>query len=60
MAKKGYAPYTIPSEQLGGKVKFELHHVVFLRNNGELYNVDNLQVVTPKEHDALHKNNTGE
>ncbi|UZE00845.1 S-type pyocin domain-containing protein [Pseudomonas mediterranea] len=53
--KKGYAPYAIPSEQVGGKVKFELHHVIFLKNNGALYDIDNIRVVTPKQHTALHK-----
>ncbi|HCB1572257.1 TPA: S-type pyocin domain-containing protein [Klebsiella quasipneumoniae] len=60
MKNNGYAPYAIPSEQVGGKVKFELHHVVFLKNNGELYGIDNLRVVTPKEHDALHSQKAGE
>lgn len=53
--KKGYAPYAVPSEQVGGKVKFELHHVTFLKNNGALYDIDNIRVVTPKQHTALHK-----
>lgn len=53
--RRGYAPYAIPSEQVGDKVKFELHHVIFLKNNGALYDIDNIRVVTPKEHTALHK-----
>lgn len=60
MAQKGYAPYAIPSEQVGGKVKYELHHVVYLRNDGELYGIDNLRVVTPKQHGAIHKLSLGE
>ncbi|KPY17035.1 MULTISPECIES: S-type pyocin domain-containing protein [Pseudomonas syringae group] len=60
MKNNGYAPYAIPSEQVGGKVKFEIHHVVFLKNNGEIYGIDNLRVVTPKEHDALHSQKAGE
>ena len=60
MAQKGYAPYAIPSEQVGGKVKYELHHVVYLRNDGELYGIDNLRVVTPKQHGAIHKLSFGE
>lgn len=58
--RKGYAPYSIPSEHVGEKAKFEIHHVIFLKNNGELYDIDNLRVVTPKEHAALHKKNSGE
>ncbi|WP_256350281.1 S-type pyocin domain-containing protein [Pseudomonas sp. P7759] len=60
MRKNGYAPYAIPSEQVGEKSKYELHHVIFLKNDGELYDIDNLRVVTPKEHDALHKFKQGE
>lgn len=55
MKKNGYAPYAIPSEQVGEKSKYELHHVIFLKNDGALYDIDNLRVVTPKEHDTLHK-----
>lgn len=60
MKKNGYAPYAIPSEQVGEKSKYELHHVIFLKDDGALYDIDNLRVVTPKEHDALHKFKQGE
>ncbi len=60
MKKFGYAPYVVPDEQVGEKKKFELHHVTFLRYGGGLYDIDNLRVVTPKEHNALHKLNAGE
>ncbi|WP_419178815.1 hypothetical protein [Pseudomonas brassicacearum] len=36
-------------------MKFELHHVTFLKNNGALYDIDSIRVVTPKQHTALHK-----
>ncbi len=54
MKVKGYSPYTAPSEQVGGQMKFELHHVVFLKDDGEIYDIDNIRVVTPKEHGELH------
>jgi uncharacterized protein YaiI (UPF0178 family) len=42
------------------KTTFELHHVVFLRGNGKLYDMNNLHVVTPKKHTNLHSQRTGE
>lgn len=60
MKKNGYAPYATPSEQVGEKSKYELHHVIFLKDDGALYDMDNLRVVTPREHDALHKFKQGE
>ena len=35
-------------------MKFEIHHVVFLKDDGGVYDIDNLRIVTPKEHGALH------
>ncbi|MGP5450713.1 S-type pyocin domain-containing protein [Pseudomonas helleri] len=55
MKLKGYSPYAAPSEQVGGQMKFEIHHVVFLKNDGGVFDVDNMRVVTPKEHVELHK-----
>jgi len=55
MKLKGYSPYAAPSEQVGGQMKFEIHHVIFLKNDGGVFDVDNMRVVTPKEHVELHK-----
>lgn len=36
--KRGYAPYP-PTEQVGGREKFELHHIKFIRDDGAVYDI---------------------
>lgn len=52
--KNGYSPYPTPSEQAGGRKVYELHHVEHLAKGGELYDIDNLRVTTPKRHIQIH------
>lgn len=54
--KKGNAPFPPPSEQVGGRQRFELHHIEPLGKGGDVYNVDNLKIMTPKAHIKVHKN----
>ncbi|CAI0933793.1 Colicin-D [Serratia rubidaea] len=51
----GKAPATRDKEQVGGRVKYELHHMKPIKNNGEVYNVDNISVTTPKRHIEIHR-----
>ncbi|WP_238282093.1 HNH endonuclease [Yersinia wautersii] len=55
--KRGYAPYPIPTQQVGRKVKFELHHVKFIRDDGAVYGIENIRVMTPKRHIDIHSKN---
>lgn len=52
----GLAAYPIPSEQVGGRTTFELHHVEQIQHGGEVFNVDNIRVTTPRLHIGIHKN----
>lgn len=52
---KGNSPFPIPSEQVGGRIRFELHHVKQIKYNGAVYDVDNIRVMTPKRHIEIHK-----
>ncbi|PKA71380.1 S-type pyocin [Pseudomonas baetica] len=52
---RGRAPVAIRPEQVGERVKFEIHHIEYIKNGGEVYNVDNLAVMTPKLHIQVHK-----
>ncbi len=52
---EGKAPYTTKSEQAGDSVKFELHHKIFISEGGEVFDIDNIYVVTPKRHKEIHK-----
>ncbi|OVZ85062.1 HNH endonuclease signature motif containing protein [Yersinia intermedia] len=58
--KRGYAPYPIPTEQVGGREKFELHHIKFIRDDGAVYDIENIRVMTPKRHVNIHSKNGGE
>ncbi|PCE69340.1 S-type pyocin domain-containing protein [Salinivibrio sp. YCSC6] len=53
--KNGRAPFCRKRERVGGRVKYEIHHVDEIQHGGEVYNVDNLKVVSPKTHIEIHK-----
>ena len=58
--KKGYSPYAPRREQVGSREKFEIHHIKPIRGGGEVYDIDNLAVTTPKAHISIHSKNNGE
>ena len=54
--KNGRAPFA-PKDghSASGKVrKFEIHHVKEIQYGGAVYDVDNLRIVTPKQHKNIH------
>jgi hypothetical protein len=53
--KKGKAPIVRFGDTAGARVKYELHHKVGLAEGGDLYNADNINIVTPKAHVEIHK-----
>ena len=50
--RKGNAPAVPDSEKVGGKIKFELDHIDPIAKGGSVYDVDNIQIMTPKAHIA--------
>ncbi|QMV14675.1 S-type pyocin domain-containing protein [Vibrio spartinae] len=52
--KKGTAPFAIPSEQYGEIKRIQLHHVEEIQYGGAVYDIDNLRLVTPKNHNRIH------
>ncbi|ADU71345.1 S-type Pyocin domain protein (plasmid) [Pantoea sp. At-9b] len=52
--KKGLAPRVRELEQAGKRHSTELHHVDLISDGGEVYNIDNIHVVTPKQHVEIH------
>lgn len=60
LMKKGYSLFAPQSEQVGGRQKFEIHHLHPISEGGEVYNVDNMVIMTPKAHIAAHSKNDGE
>ncbi|MBJ7374145.1 MAG: S-type pyocin domain-containing protein [Pseudomonas sp.] len=53
--KKGKAPIVRMNDSAGARVKYELHHKVGLAEGRDLYNADNINIVTPKAHVEIHK-----
>ncbi|OOE79762.1 hypothetical protein BZG73_15050 [Salinivibrio siamensis] len=55
LLKRGRAPFSTPGEHIGGRQRYEIHHIEEIKHGGEVYNVDNLSVMTPKRHIDIHK-----
>lgn len=53
--RNGAAPYTDLNDNVGGREKYEIHHKQRIADEGAVYDVDNLTVLTPKAHIELHK-----
>ncbi|MDE1186590.1 MAG: S-type pyocin domain-containing protein [Pantoea sp.] len=54
--RKGSAPRVSMKEGVGGRRSFELHHTELISLGGEVYNVENIKVMTPKHHINTHSN----
>ncbi len=54
---EGYAPFAPQAFQIGdytaGQV-YGLHHIEFIENGGSVYDLSNLQIVSPKVHYDIH------
>ncbi|WP_431081384.1 S-type pyocin domain-containing protein [Pseudomonas thivervalensis] len=53
--RNGQSPYSIRKNQVGGRKVFELHHEIEVSKGGDVYNVDNIRVLTPKRHIQHHR-----
>ncbi|WP_336595926.1 hypothetical protein [Photobacterium phosphoreum] len=53
--KDGKAPRARFKDTVGGRRSFELHHMEEIQYGGEVYNIDNLRVNTPRNHIDIHK-----
>ncbi|EHM7064882.1 HNH endonuclease [Salmonella enterica] len=53
--KLGRAPTVRFKDSVGKRVKYEIHHRDEVAKGGDVYNVDNLNVVTPKRHIEIHR-----
>jgi len=52
--KQRLAPVAHPLEQVGRRKKYEIHHIEFISEGGDVYDMDNLRLMTPKSHISLH------
>lgn len=53
--KRGKAPYPKKSDQVGGRDKYEIHHIEEVGKGGAVYEIDNMVIMTPKQHIKHHK-----
>ena len=54
--REGKAPKARYRDRVGKRGSFELHHTDEVAKGGKVYDVDNLNVVTPKHHIDVHRN----
>ena len=54
--QEGKAPRARDGDMVGKRQTHDIHHVEQFSEGGEVYNVDNLRVNTPKNHIDVHKN----
>lgn len=50
---KGNAPMAAKSQRMGGKSRYELHHMTPIHQGGAVYELNNIIVVTPKFHEEI-------
>lgn len=55
MMERGRAPVARETEQVGRRIKLELHHKILISEGGGVYAVDNIGMMTPKNHIETHK-----
>jgi len=57
--RDGLSPSVRPSEQVGRRQKLEIHHAKPISEGGAVYDIDNLRLLTPKQHIEAHSNKGG-
>lgn len=53
----GKAPKTPKDGVVGKRSSFEIHHDKLISRGGEVYDMGNLRVTTPKRHIDIHRGN---
>lgn len=53
--KTGRAPRVRKADRVGGRLSYELHHLDSVSKGGDVYDVDNLRVNTPRNHIDIHR-----
>ncbi|EJO2888213.1 TPA: HNH endonuclease [Klebsiella pneumoniae] len=53
--KKSKSPFVRKSERVGERKRYELHHLKRIKDDGAVYDVDNIRVMTPKRHIDIQK-----
>ena len=53
--RNGKAPFAQRPEHNGENARYEIHHIENVQHGGAVYDLDNLAIMTPKRHVAIHK-----
>lgn len=53
--RNGLAPRARYKDSVGGIRSFELHHIKPIIEDGGVYDMDNIRIVTPKRHIDIHR-----
>lgn len=53
--RRGLALVANDNEQVGSRVKYEIHHVQKIDDGGDVYDVDNVRILSPRYHIEAHK-----
>ncbi|WP_080484487.1 S-type pyocin domain-containing protein [Pseudomonas syringae] len=51
------APLVRAADRVGKRVKYEIHHKHWISEGGAVYDLDNLVIMTPKDHIQAHRKN---
>lgn len=54
LLEEGLAPFSQGKEHVGKNGKYQTHHIDEVANGGAVYDIDNLRLVTPREHIRIH------
>jgi hypothetical protein len=52
--KKGLSAKAPSVDHVGKRTKYELHHLTPISEDGAVYDIDNIQLLTPKQHIKIH------
>ncbi|WP_415186355.1 S-type pyocin domain-containing protein [Serratia rubidaea] len=52
--RNGNSPFTREQDRAGGRERYEIHHIIPISKGGEVYNVDNMGIISPKRHIDIH------
>lgn len=52
--QKGNSPFSRKNDIVGGRKRYEIHHIKPISQGGDVYDIDNMRVMTPKHHIDTH------
>ncbi|WP_236127649.1 S-type pyocin domain-containing protein [Cedecea colo] len=52
--RNGSSPFTRELDRAGGRERYEIHHIIPISKGGDVYNVDNMGITSPKRHIDIH------